>query len=111
MVAATRLDDPHAPASISIEAADGFRLAADLFAPNDARAAVLIAPAMGVAREFYRPFAGFLAENGLASLVLDYRGIGGSAPKSLRGFKASLHEWAELDLEAALETIRARFAG
>jgi predicted alpha/beta hydrolase len=95
--------------SITITAADGFALAADLGVPPSPRGAVLIAPAMGVPRSFYRAFALFLAESGLAVLTLDYRGIGGSAPPKLRGFQATLHDWAELDLEAALAFLDGRF--
>jgi predicted alpha/beta hydrolase len=95
--------------TISFQAADGFALVADLTAPAEPRAVVLLAPAMGVPRTFYRSFGAFLAENELAVLALDYRGIGGSKPKTLRGFEATLHGWAELDLEAALAWIAEKY--
>lgn len=97
----------------TIIAADGYKLAVDHFAAaaGEARGAVLLAPAMGVPRSFYRPFLEFLAESGLASMALDYRGIGGSRTGSLRGFEASLHDWAELDLEAALARLVEKYPG
>jgi predicted alpha/beta hydrolase len=33
---------------------------------------------------------------------LDYRGIGGSRPGTLRGYGATMRDWGELDLDAAL---------
>lgn len=95
--------------SISIEAADGLTLIADFTAPIEPRAVVLIAPAMGVPRTYYRAFGAFLAEHDLAVVALDYRGIGGSKPGPLRGFQARLHDWAELDLEAALLWIKKKY--
>lgn len=92
-----------AAGDFELVAADGFRLAATHVVPQDPpQAAILIAPAMGVPRRFYRELAGYLAERGAAVLTLDYRGIGGSRPRRLRGFPARLRDWGELDLEAGL---------
>ncbi|MFO0748917.1 MAG: alpha/beta fold hydrolase [Myxococcota bacterium] len=92
---------------------DGHRVAIDIHLPPGAmagaRAAVVLAPAMGVKRGFYRPIARYLAERGLAVVSLDYRGIGDSAPASLRGFRAELHDWADLDLAAVVAFARARW--
>lgn len=96
-----------------VRASDGWALAADLLEPAGAppRAAVLIAPALGVRRSFYRPLAAHLAEGGLATLVLDYRGMGDSRPVSLRAFDARLVDWADLDLTAGLGWLGERFGG
>ncbi len=99
---------------VALRAADGFQLAGDLHLPpggSDPRAAVLLAPAMGVQRGFYRPFASYLATRGAAVLAVDYRGVGGSRPAGLRGLGARLRDWAELDLEAALAHLSTRFGG
>ncbi len=94
-----------------LRARDGFPLAATFALPaGEPWGAALVAPAMGVPRRHYAPLQAFFAREGLASLALDYRGIGGSAPPRLRGFRATLHDWAELDLAAALEALRARFS-
>lgn len=96
--------------TIELVASDGYRLAADLALPaGEPHTAVLLAPAMAVPRRLYRAFMDHLATQGFAVLVLDYRGIGGSAPPSLRGFKASLLDWARLDLQAGLDLLKARF--
>jgi predicted alpha/beta hydrolase len=89
---------------IAFRARDGFALAGDRFDPAaTARAAVVVASAMGVPRRFYQAFASFLAENGIASLTFDYRGIGGSRPPgALSRVRAALHEWGEEDLSGAI---------
>jgi predicted alpha/beta hydrolase len=104
---------------ITIPAADGYSLAASLFLPRGAkRHAVLISSATAVPRKIYRGFAGYLARRGCAVLTYDYRGIGGSRgmafegynrPKSLKGFKATMEEWATLDVTAAVRWMRERY--
>lgn len=64
--------------------------------------AVLISSATAVPRGFYRRFARFLQRHGWHVLTYDYRGIGGSKPARLRGFDATLRDWAFLDMTAAL---------
>jgi predicted alpha/beta hydrolase len=105
---------PQAPIqqALRITARDGYQLGADLFLPRGPVAgAVLIASAMGVPRGFYGRYASYLAEGGLAALTLDYRGIGESRPRQLRGFRAALHDWAELDLDAALRELGRQVPG
>ena len=104
---------------IAIPAADGYLLAATLFLPRTAkRHAVLISSATATPRKIYRGFAAYLAHRGCAVLTYDYRGIGGSRkrtiegynqPKSLVGFKASLSDWAALDITAAVSWMRERY--
>ena len=104
---------------ITFPAADGYLLAASLFLPRGAkRHAVLINSATAVPRKIYRGFAGYLARRGCAVLTYDYRGIGDSRqnamvgykqPKSLVGFKASMSDWAALDVTAAVAWMRERY--
>jgi predicted alpha/beta hydrolase len=95
---------------LRIEAADGFGLAATLHERRgNGRDAVVLAGATGVKRGFYGTVAASLASRGLDVLAFDYRGIGGSRPERLRGFGATMREWGELDLDAALGwTLRER---
>jgi predicted alpha/beta hydrolase len=89
---------------VRVTAADGFPLAATLYPAADALAAVVIAPATGVKRRLYDGFARFLAERGIHVVVWDWRGTGDSRPAGgLRGFRATMRQWAELDLTAAIE--------
>ena len=83
---------------ITFPATDGYSLAATLFMPHRARrGTVLINSATGTPRKIYRPFATYLASRGFIALTYDYRGVGGSRPKSLLGFKASMADWAAKD--------------
>jgi predicted alpha/beta hydrolase len=104
---------------IALPATDGYLLGATLFLPLGAkRHAVLINSATAVPRKVYRGFAGYLARRGCAVLTYDYRGTGDSRqkslvgynqPKSLVGFKASMSNWAALDVTAAVAWMRERY--
>ncbi|MGV7213863.1 alpha/beta hydrolase family protein [Bradyrhizobium sp. UFLA05-112] len=104
---------------ITFPAVDGYSLGGTLFLPRGARRhAVLINSATGVPRKIYRGFASYLAHRGCAVLTYDYRGIGDSRlpalvghnqPKSLVGFKASMSDWAALDVTAAVAWMRERY--
>jgi len=67
---------------------------------------VLIAGAMGVRQDFYAPLARFLAANGANVLTFDYRGMGWSRRKPMRGFEADVTLWAERDVGAMLREAR-----
>jgi len=89
--------------SISIAALDGFSLAAHHFAPSSPNGdAVIINAAMAVRQHFYHHFAAFLAAHGYDVISYDYRGIGDSRPRSLRGFQAGMRDWAELDMAGVI---------
>ena len=104
---------------ITFPATDGYLLGATLFLPRGAkRHAVLINSATAVPRKLYRGFAGYLARRGCAVLTYDYRGTGDSRqkslvgynqPRSLAGFKASMSDWAALDVTAAVAWMRERY--
>lgn len=94
--------------SIRIQAADGFELAATEFSPaGSPRAVVVINAATAVRRRYYDKFATYLASHGFAVVTYDYRGIGESAPPRLRGFRASMQDWGELDQPAVVAHARA----
>jgi predicted alpha/beta hydrolase len=100
--------------SIELRTADGVVLAGTHYDAG-ARDALLIASAMGVKRRYYDAFARYMGERGWDVVTFDYRGIGDSAPRSLRGFEASMHDWGALDIAAAIDWITrelrpARFA-
>ena len=117
-VAEATLDDVFID-DITLPAADGYLLGATLYLPRGAkRHAVLVNSAVAVPRKLYRGFAGYLAKRGCAVLTYDYRGTGDSRqkaltgynqPKSLVGFKASMSDWAALDVTAAVAWMRGRY--
>lgn len=71
------------------------------------KAAVIIPSAMGVAQQFYTQFAQWLASQGYHVTTFDYRGIGLSAPPSLRGFPVNIFDWAE-DCAAVIEAVKSQ---
>lgn len=89
--------------AVTLESADGARLAARVYEPEDStRGNVVIGGAMGVRQDYYAGFAKWLSGQGWRVTTFDYRGSGESAPASLRGFKADLFDWTR-DYEAAID--------
>jgi len=89
---------------MQIEASDGYQLAATHY--EGGPDAILIASAMGVPRRYYDAFARFAVDAGFSVVTFDYRGIGDSRPRSLRGFSGSMRDWGALDLPAAIRWTR-----
>ena len=94
--------------SLRLPARDGFKLAATLYEPQGKGAwghetLVVISSATAVPRSYYDGFSRFLAGRGFAVLAYDYRGIGGSRPRSLRGFQARMHQWGQEDLAGVID--------
>lgn len=69
---------------------------------------VLFNSATAVPQSFYGECARFFARHGYQAYTYDYRGIGRSAPDSLRGFSASVQTWAEQDISAVVDFVRER---
>lgn len=91
--------------TVTLTAADGYALTGTLYDAGS-RDWLLIASAMGVKRRYYDAFARFIADRGMNVLTFDYRGIGDSRPRSLRGFEGSMLDWGKLDVAAAIDFIR-----
>lgn len=94
---------------VALTADDGARLGAVLDAPRQPRGALVILGAMATPSRFYRRLSERLARGGWAVLRFDYRGVGLSRQGSLRGNPATLEDWIERDVEAALAQMRRRF--
>ena len=95
---------------IHIPAKDGYPLAAKLRKPSgETKGVIQINCGTGIPQTIYQQLAGFLAENGYITITYDYRGIGASKPPSLRGFEASLTDWAQLDMTGVLDWIIREF--
>jgi predicted alpha/beta hydrolase len=91
---------------VAISALDGYPLGLSRFpAAGSGEGVVIIAGATGVAQRFYRRFAETAAKRGLETWTFDYRGVGRSAPSSLKYFRMSYFDWAELDLSAVIEHV------
>jgi predicted alpha/beta hydrolase len=92
--------------TLKVMALDGVVLSATRFSPDKSNGkVVLINSATGVKQNYYHDFASFLSDAGFTVYTYDYRGIGGSRPAKLRGFKASLKDWGVFDYQAMLQDI------
>lgn len=86
---------------VTLEAADGYPIAATLFDGGDK--AVLVMPATGVPQAYYAKFATYLAGRGFTVLTFDYRGIGRSLRGDIRKVDARMRDWALLDAARAFD--------
>jgi predicted alpha/beta hydrolase len=94
---------------IKIICEDYFELSGTRYQPQQAKAAIMIAPATGIKRQFYNSFAQFLLENNFGVITFDNRGISESIGKSINSSNASLTNWGKLDMPAVLETLKTSF--
>ncbi|WP_144114192.1 alpha/beta fold hydrolase [Paraburkholderia sp. BCC1886] len=114
-----------APQAITLVAADGYPIhgfvwrhrareasgTGESAGNTDARPVVIVNAATSVRCRYYFRFAAFLFSHGYDAIVYDYRGIGESRPRSLRGFHASWLDWGQLDFEAVLQYTARAFPG
>ena len=97
--------------SLSIMTDRNQALAATVYRPkNEMKAAVMIAPATGIKRQFYHNFATYLAESGFGVLTFDNEGIGESLSSALAKCDASLISWGRHDMPAALDALQDEFS-
>lgn len=91
---------------------DGVDLIATVHEPSGpAVGTAVIFGGTAIPARFYRAFAEYLASGGVRAVRFDYRGIGRSRPRRLRGFRASMTEWGTRDATAVWEFSRRRFEG
>jgi predicted alpha/beta hydrolase len=89
-----------------IQTPDHYAIHATRFEPSTpAHSEILVGGATAVPQGFYQRFAKHANAEGYAVTTLDYRGIGKSAPTSLKGFKMNYLDWARQDLFAVLNDI------
>lgn len=97
---------PPAARQQTLTAQDGYALTALVYEPHGPRRGnIVVAGATGVPQLFYKAFAEYAAIHGYATLTLDYRGIGLSRPKTLKGFRMAYLDWAYQDLAAAVDAM------
>ena len=95
--------------SVRFPALDGYILGGNLFEPSrsrEFRTAVVLSSGGGILAAKYTRFASFLAARGIPVLTYDYRGIGDSRPRKLRGFQAVAEDWSEFDCGGAIAYLR-----
>ena len=90
----------------AIPTADGSTLGVRFFEPSGVpRGAVMVVPAMGVGQAFYGGFARWLAREGYLAVTFDFRGVGASQHRPLRGQRIDIFDWAR-DCAPVLEALR-----
>jgi predicted alpha/beta hydrolase len=100
------------PHKFTITARDGYELGATHFTSStqsaDSSGVIVFNCATATPQTFYYHCARFFAEQGYDVYTYDYRGIGRSAPESLRGFEAYVHTLAEQDIPAVLDWVHTK---
>lgn len=94
----------HSPTAteIRLTTEDGLVLGGRIYpSAGPAVAVAVIHGGTAVPQTFYARFAGHLAAAGIRVITYDYRGVGASRPRSLRGFSARMQDWAT-DARAAM---------
>ena len=93
--------------NLTITCADSYSLTARFYPAKQSthRLPILVCPATGITQGFYHHFIEWLAQQGSDVLVFDFRGIGESLHGPLRQSKASIQDWGQLDIPAAIETL------
>ena len=90
-----------------LNTSDHIPLSVKIFEPQISNGKVLlINSATGVKQQIYFSFAKYLAEKGFTVITYDYRGIGESKPKQMRGFKASMRIWGTIDFKTLTDFIQ-----
>ncbi|SDQ74290.1 Predicted alpha/beta hydrolase [Chryseobacterium soldanellicola] len=85
-------------------------ITAHLFTPEKSNGKfLLINSATGVKQQIYFSFAQYFSEQGFTVITYDYRGIGLSKPKNMKGFKASMRIWGSEDFKALTKYIKNHF--
>lgn len=90
--------------TVKVTTVDDYQLSALVYTPFTTwKAKIIIACATGVPQMFYRRFAEYSTQQGFQVVSFDYRGVGLSAPSSLKNFKMSYLDWGRLDLAAVID--------
>lgn len=97
--------------SFTITTSDNYPLSAHLFESKSSNGKLLlINSATGVKQQVYFSFASYFAENGFTVITYDYRGIGESKPKIMKGFEASMRIWGTHDYKAVTDFIKNQYS-
>jgi predicted alpha/beta hydrolase len=94
--------------NFNISAEDGSKISATWLDAGEKADTLLVAPAMGVARRFYRYFAETMVASGYSVCTFDYRGMNRVDVESLKATTGSLTYWGRYDLDAAINAAASR---
>lgn len=93
----------------TFKARDGYELGGTLYLAGSDAPFMILNGATAVPQSFYARFASHMQSKGISVLTFDYRGVGASAPASLKGFNARVSDWGLKDMQAAVEYVEAAY--
>jgi predicted alpha/beta hydrolase len=92
--------------NILIKARDGFKLSATIRRPlSEIKGVIQMNCGTGIPQKVYSNLAIYLTKYGYVTVTYDYRGIGNSKPKSLRGFLSNIEDWGIIDMASIFDWI------
>ena len=94
--------------TLEISCKDGYSLSGRFYTTalsKQKKYPVLICPATGITQHFYQDFAQWLTTQGYDVLSFDFRGIGRSLHGPLKDSQASIVNWGQLDIPAAIDAL------
>ena len=94
--------------TLEISCKDGYTLSGRFYTTalsKQKKYPVLICPATGITQHFYQDFAQWLTTQGYDVLSFDFRGIGRSLHGPLKYSQASIVNWGQLDIPAAIDAL------
>jgi predicted alpha/beta hydrolase len=96
--------------NLILKTQDNISIVTHLFLPEKSNSKLLlINSATGVKQQVYFSFAQYFSEKGFTVLTYDYRGIGLSKPKNMKGFNASMRIWGAKDYKTLTDYIKINF--
>ena len=96
--------------NIKIKAKDGYFLSATIRKPlTKLKGVIQFNCGTGIPQKVYSNIAIFLTEQGYVTVTYDYRGIGDSQPKNLKGFQSRIEDWGIIDMTSVFDWIISQF--
>ena len=93
-----------------LQTPDQFPISVKIFEPEiPNRKLLVINSATGVRQQVYFSFAKYLATQGFTVITYDYRGIGESKPRKMKGFEASMRIWGTRDFKTITGFIKENY--
>jgi len=95
-----------------IETEDGFKITVLTIKPSYSKPKAVIQFLSGTVtkKEYYLKLATYLTEQNYIVVLFDYRGVGESKPKTLKGFDMSIADWGRYDSVAVTDWIRSKYS-
>ena len=91
-----------------IDTQDGYKITTLVLTPKSSSPKAVIQFHSGTVtkKEFYLKLANYLTEQNYIVVLFDYRGVGESKPKSLKGFEMSIADWGIHDANSVTTWIK-----